>query len=170
MPDAYEFGAFHLEPREQRLLRGTLPVSLTPKTFDLLVDLVQHAGRLREKRQLLESLWPDAFVEEGNLTYTVSALRRALGDDPAHPQFIETVATKGYRFVAPVRALDEHPGREPARKVDLEERSPYPGLRSFTEDDAAVFFGREDEVNTLWTRDRRSRCHFSRSPLGSHHG
>jgi DNA-binding winged helix-turn-helix (wHTH) protein/Tol biopolymer transport system component len=99
----YEFGPFRLDPAERLLTREGQPAALTPKAFDLLVYLVERAGRLVEKRELMAALWPDAVVEEANLAYTVSALRKALGDGQEGEQFIQTVPTRGYRFVAAVR-------------------------------------------------------------------
>jgi DNA-binding winged helix-turn-helix (wHTH) protein/Tol biopolymer transport system component len=104
-----EFGSFQLDPPERLLLRGRQPVPLTPKAFDLLVYLVEHAGRLVTKRELLAALWPGTFVEETNLTFTISILRKALGDGQNGEQFIQTVATRGYRFVAPVSVLKDTP-------------------------------------------------------------
>ena len=98
----YEFGPFRLDSAERLLLRTGQPVSLTPKAFDLLLYLVGRHGRLVTKQELLSAVWPDTFVEEANLTYTVSALRKALGDGHDGEQFIQTVPTRGYRFVAPV--------------------------------------------------------------------
>ena len=91
----HEFGPFRLEAAERLLLRAGQPVSLTPKSFDLLVYLVEHAGRLVTKQTLMSALWPDSFVEETNLTFTVSALRKALGDGQDGDQFIQTVPTRG---------------------------------------------------------------------------
>ena len=73
----YEFGPFRLDSVGRLLLRGDHPVSLTPKAFDLLFYLVERHGRLVTKQELISALWPDAFVEEANLTYTMSALRKA---------------------------------------------------------------------------------------------
>ena len=98
----HEFGAFRLDSAERLLLRAGQPISLTPKAFDLLVYLVERHGRLVTKQELLSALWPDTFVEETNLTYTVSALRKALGDGQDGELLIQTVPTRGYRFVAPV--------------------------------------------------------------------
>ena len=95
----YEFGPFRLDPSERLLLRDGQPIALKPKAFDLLVFLVERPGRLVPKRELMEGLWPGTFVEEANLTYTVSILRRALGDQQGD-QFLQTVPTRGYRFVA----------------------------------------------------------------------
>jgi DNA-binding winged helix-turn-helix (wHTH) protein/Tol biopolymer transport system component len=98
----HDFGLFRLDSAERLLLRAGQPVSLTPKAFDLLVYLVDHAGRLVTKQALMSAMWPNSFVEEANLTFTVSALRKALGDGQDGEQFIQTVPTRGYRFVAPV--------------------------------------------------------------------
>jgi DNA-binding winged helix-turn-helix (wHTH) protein len=101
-PSVRQFGSFRLDAAERLLLREGQHVSLTPKAFDLLVYLVDHAGRLATKQELMNALWPDTFVEESNLVFTVSALRKALGDGQDGEQFIQTVPTRGYRFVAPV--------------------------------------------------------------------
>jgi serine/threonine-protein kinase len=112
---AYEFGPFRLDPAERLLLRDGQPVALTPKAFDLLVYLVERPGHLVERQVLMAALWPDAVVEEANLAYNVSAVRKALGDGQEGEQFIQTVPTRGYRFVAPVHALSRAPEARPAR-------------------------------------------------------
>ncbi|MEP6820501.1 MAG: winged helix-turn-helix domain-containing protein [bacterium] len=99
----YEFGPFRLIPKEGQLLRDNQSVALTPKAFDLLVVLVENSGHLIEKDELMKRLWPDSYVEEANLSVNVSALRRALGEDPNEHQFVETVPRRGYRFVADVK-------------------------------------------------------------------
>ena len=98
----YEFGPFRLEPAERKLSRNNEPLVLTPKAFDTLVLLVRNSGHLLEKEELIRALWPDSFVEEGNLTNNISLLRKALGDDPP---YIETVPKLGYRFIGAVRQL-----------------------------------------------------------------
>lgn len=114
----YRFGSFCLEPEERVLLRDSSPVPLTPKAFDLLLVLVEDHGHLVEKDQLMKRVWPDAFVEESNLTYNISILRRTLGEDGDGEGFIETVPKRGYRFVAPVREEQESPAAliEPGRR------------------------------------------------------
>jgi DNA-binding winged helix-turn-helix (wHTH) protein/tetratricopeptide (TPR) repeat protein len=106
--ERFEFGPFLLEPAERRLTAGSRHVSLTPKAFDLLLLLVEGAGRLIRKQDLLDRLWPGVFVEEVNLAQNVSALRKALGGD-GRESYIQTVAGVGYRFVAPVRTSDPRP-------------------------------------------------------------
>src|SRR5262245_1840963 len=101
----YEFGPFRLDVNERLLLRDGESVSLTPKAFDLLLALVERHGRLMEKEELFQTVWPDTIVEESNLTYNISHIRKALGDRENGQKFIETVPKRGYRFVAAVRAL-----------------------------------------------------------------
>jgi DNA-binding winged helix-turn-helix (wHTH) protein/TolB-like protein/Tfp pilus assembly protein PilF len=98
----YEFGLCRLDPAERRLLRDDQPVPLTPKCFDLLVILVENSGHLLEKEELMKQLWPDQFVEEANLSFNISSLRKALGEGQNGQRFIETVPKKGFRFVARV--------------------------------------------------------------------
>ena len=97
---SYEFGRFRLKPAERVLLREGEPVPLTPKVFDILVTLVEHGGQVVAKDDLMKRVWPNTFVEEGNLTQNISLLRKALGESPGGVQFIETVPRRGYRFVA----------------------------------------------------------------------
>jgi Tol biopolymer transport system component/DNA-binding winged helix-turn-helix (wHTH) protein len=99
----YEFGPFLLDPAERMLLRDGRPVPITPKVLDILLVLVQNKGRLLTKKELMDAVWPDSFVEEGNLTFNISSLRKALGEDRKEQQYIETVPRRGYRFVASVR-------------------------------------------------------------------
>ena len=101
----YEFGDFRLNPADHSLLSGGKPISLTPKSFEILVALIESNGRLVTKDELMKKIWPDSFVEEANLTVNVSTLRRALGDTAEHQQYIETVPKLGYRFIAPVTEL-----------------------------------------------------------------
>jgi Tol biopolymer transport system component/DNA-binding winged helix-turn-helix (wHTH) protein len=101
----YEFGDFRLDPAAKTLFCQNKPVALTPKVFDTLQFLVEHAGRLLEKDELMQNIWHDRFVEESNLTFNIKMLRRALQDDAHHPRFIETVPRRGYRFIAQVKQI-----------------------------------------------------------------
>ena len=100
----YEFGPYRLDPNERKLLRNNENVELPPKAFDTLVLTVRISGHLMEKDELIRTLWPDSFVEEGSLSNSIFLLRKALGEDP---QYIETVPKRGYRFVGPVRCLPD---------------------------------------------------------------
>jgi DNA-binding winged helix-turn-helix (wHTH) protein/Tol biopolymer transport system component len=102
---AYVFGAFKIDLATFELSRDDHVLTITPKAFDTLLMLVQNRNRAVGKDELMKAVWPDAFVSEDSLTQSVSVLRRAFGDDPAHPRFIVTVARRGYRFIAPVREI-----------------------------------------------------------------
>jgi DNA-binding winged helix-turn-helix (wHTH) protein/tetratricopeptide (TPR) repeat protein len=101
----YEFGPFRIDPVERLLLREGQPVHLTTKVFDTLLILVQATGHLIEKPELMRALWADSFVEEGNLTALIWALRKALGDEGGKHKYIQTVSRRGYRFVGDVREV-----------------------------------------------------------------
>ena len=101
----YEFGPFRLDSDERLLMRGAEVVQLMPKAFDLLLALVENPGRLQEKEELLRRVWPDTFVEEANLSYNISFIRKALADGEDGQRYIETVPKRGYRFVAEVRKV-----------------------------------------------------------------
>jgi TolB-like protein/DNA-binding winged helix-turn-helix (wHTH) protein len=106
--EVYEFGPFRLEPSERKLVCGNATVALTPKAFDTLHLLVRNSGHLLQKDEIIRSLWPDTFVEEGSLANNIFLLRKALGDNP---EYIETVPRRGYRFVGSVRRLPSPPPR-----------------------------------------------------------
>jgi DNA-binding winged helix-turn-helix (wHTH) protein/tetratricopeptide (TPR) repeat protein len=98
----YEFPPFRLDTAARQLLRDGQPVALTNKAADTLIALVERRGRLVGREELMQLVWPDAVVEDGNLSVTIFFLRKALGDDAEAPRFIETVPRRGYRFIAEV--------------------------------------------------------------------
>jgi DNA-binding winged helix-turn-helix (wHTH) protein len=100
------FGPFRLLTAERMLLEGDKPVRLGSRALDILIALVEHAGDLVSKRDLVEIVWPDTVVVEANLTVHVAALRRALGDGHAGNRYIVTSPGRGYRFVAAVTFAD----------------------------------------------------------------
>ena len=103
---AYRFGPFQLDCRERRLSRGCDVIPLRLKVFDTLRVLVENAGRLVTKQELLDTIWPETTVEENNLNHNVSVLRKALGEKATGQQYIETVPRVGYRFAATVEAAE----------------------------------------------------------------
>jgi TolB-like protein/Tfp pilus assembly protein PilF len=117
--EIYEFGEFTLDVIERRLLRGRVIIPLAPKALDVLVELLRHAGHLITKRELLELVWPESFVDEGVLAVHISALRKVFGDNTREPRYIATVPTVGYRFVCDVRivAQEEEPVITPQVRI-----------------------------------------------------
>lgn len=104
----YEFGPFHLDATRRVLLKEGKPLKLFPKEFDTLLALVEHNGEVLNKDQLMREVWPDAIVEESNVTTNISHLRKLLGENRGSHEYIVTVPGRGYRFVAGVKsAVDE---------------------------------------------------------------
>src|SRR5579863_378475 len=100
MNHLYRFGQFVLDSRRRTLSHADSPISLTPKAFDVLLFLVRNPNRLVTKEELLQAVWGDTFVEEGNLTQYIYNLRKALGDNSEDARLIVTIARKGYQFTA----------------------------------------------------------------------
>jgi DNA-binding winged helix-turn-helix (wHTH) protein/Tfp pilus assembly protein PilF len=107
MPTAasYRFGPFVLDGAAYRLFRNGEAVPLSPKIIDLLLYLAARPSALVSKDELFKAMWPDVAVTDNALTQAVSELRQALGDDPSSPTYVQTVARRGYRFIAPIEAL-----------------------------------------------------------------
>ena len=101
----YEFGPFRVDPDKQVLLREDQPVPITPKAFETLLILVRHSREVVSKDELMKAVWPDAFVEEANLSQNIFMLRKALGDTPEDRRYIVTLPGRGYRFTAEVRTV-----------------------------------------------------------------
>jgi DNA-binding winged helix-turn-helix (wHTH) protein/TolB-like protein/tetratricopeptide (TPR) repeat protein len=102
-----QFDDIRVETRNFKIFKANAMVPLEPKTFLLLTYLIENRDRLVEKRELLDAVWKDTAVTENSLTREIGKLRRALGDDPKTPNYIETVHTRGYRFIAEVREVDD---------------------------------------------------------------
>ena len=98
------FIPFCLDLADERLYRGKESIHLHPKAFAVLRCLTEHSGTLVAKPKLMEAVWPGLFVTEAVLTESIREIRKALGDDPKKPQFIETVHRRGYRFIGLVNA------------------------------------------------------------------
>ena len=114
----YEFGGFGLDSSKRHLTCDGEALALAPKTFDLLLFLVQSGGRALSKAELMHALWPDTFVEEANLSFQIFTLRKALGEDGAG--WIETIPKHGYRFTASVERPDDEaspPNTPPIRET-----------------------------------------------------
>src|SRR5215470_1361996 len=99
----YQFGSFRLDVTGRLLFRQGKMIPLAPKVAHTLLLLLENAGKLVDKEDLLKRVWPDAFIEEGSLTRTISVLRKTLGNKAE--EYIVTVPKRGYRFVAPVKEV-----------------------------------------------------------------
>src|SRR3954468_10183849 len=102
---SFRFGPYVVDAGSYQLFRGSQVIPLSPKIIDLLLYLAARQSALVPKDELFTALWPDVAVTDNALTQAVSELRQALGDDPAKPTYIQTVARRGYRFIAVVEPL-----------------------------------------------------------------
>lgn len=127
----YRFGPFTLDSGSFALCRNQTTVQLPPKLIDLLLYLVGRPATVVTKDELFKAIWPDVVVTDNALTQAVSDLRQALGDRSASPTYVQTVAKRGYRFIAPVEVLDPEPA--PSRAHHPRETSNLDATRAFTE-------------------------------------
>jgi DNA-binding winged helix-turn-helix (wHTH) protein len=98
----FRFESFELDPAEARLSKKNVSLTLRPKTFALLHYLLANSGHLVTRDKLCSALWPEVVVNEEGLTTCIYELREVLDDDRRTPRFVETVHSRGYRFIAPV--------------------------------------------------------------------
>ena len=94
------FGPFRLDPRQGLLFAGPREVALTPKAFATLQVLVERAGTVVTKKELMERVWPETHVDENNLAQSVLTVRRALADFDPSTEYVQTLSRRGYRFNA----------------------------------------------------------------------
>jgi len=126
----YEFGPFRVDPDKQALLREDKLVAITPKAFETLLVLIRHSREVVSKDELMKAVWPDAFVEEANLSQNIFVLRKALGETPEDRRYIVTLPGRGYRFVEEVRTVVqgvEDPVIEIRSEMVLEQTDGVPG-------------------------------------------
>jgi DNA-binding winged helix-turn-helix (wHTH) protein/Flp pilus assembly protein TadD len=135
--EMFQFGEFRVDPLDRTLRRNDLPVGLNRRAFDVLLYLVRNPGRVISKDELLKHVWPDAFVDENNLTQSISVLRRALEDRPGSNSYIATLPGRGYQFIVPVEVILQptalttvppqgdpvFPGSVPAGSVVVQQRT-----------------------------------------------
>src|SRR5215510_11638560 len=104
---AFSFAEFRVEPSTRRLTKGGEHLALNAKAFDVLLYLIENAGRVVSKDELLSTVWEGHFVEEANLAVQISSLRRVLGDRTNDPRFIATIPGKGYEFIGEMDGPEE---------------------------------------------------------------
>jgi len=131
----YRFDVFELDVDLYRLSRAGEPVAIGPKPFDLLLYLIQHAQRTIPKAELIREVWQAEAISDSSIPTCMTAVRRALGDDPDNPRFIQTVRGRGYRFIGSAVS-------EPETRTDSD-RQPVAASKSKT------FVGRQAEMASL---------------------
>src|SRR3984885_1181570 len=131
---AIAFGPYVLNPTQRVLLRGDRPVRLGSRAREILICLVERAGCVVSKNELIKRVWPETIVEEGTLRVHIASLRKILGEDRDRVRYVENVTGHGYRFVATVT----RPGNTPSPPPATEHANPTPTTR---------LIGRKDVVS-----------------------
>jgi Tol biopolymer transport system component/DNA-binding winged helix-turn-helix (wHTH) protein len=135
---AFLFDDVRVEPTAFRVWKGGATVPLEPKAFEVLLFLIHHRGRVVQKRELLDAVWRDTFVGENALTREIAQLRKALGEDARRARYIETVPTRGYRFIAEVQ---DSPAASTSNRAAARSAGPQ------AVEAAVPTFGEPDEVH-----------------------
>jgi DNA-binding winged helix-turn-helix (wHTH) protein len=171
----YTFGSYRLDGPSRVLTRSGTVVTLAPKTFDLLVLMAESGGRLLGKRELMDALWNGAFVEEANLSFQVTTLRKLLGEEGRG--WIEVVPKHGYRFTAPVERSpaikDTASGAVPVSPCQPELSRPTVGrLRSWSIPVGIVALVAATGIATwrVWRNEKRTHDAFQVLPETSYPG
>ncbi len=124
----YRFGPFQLDATAKVLLKDGEPVRLARKAVETLLALVENAGQVLTKEELMAAIWPDRVVDEANLAQNVAVIRRSLGAEKGAPGYIETFPGRGYRILGPISVAEEPTGVQPAQTLEVphpERRIPY---------------------------------------------
>lgn len=174
--NCYRFDDFYLDARNRRLLRNGEPISLNSKYLDALLLLVSNSGQLIEKQRIFEEVWDGVFVTDAALTQCIKDIRRQLGDDASNPRYIRTVPKHGYIFIGNAVDADDETDASYAGVASGSQVSsapapvarPYKFLDYYTERDASLFFGREQEVEAICSQilAHRSFVLHGRSGVG----
>lgn len=143
---SFRFPPFAFDPHSGELSLEGRRVKLHPQPAQVLRLLIRRAGEVITREEIQKEVWGDeTFVDfELGINSCIRQIRTALRDDAEHPRYVQTLPRRGYRFVAAVESVSRKTavGREP---------SPYPGLATFSEKDAPFFFGREEEIESVWS-------------------
>jgi len=152
--EIYEFGTFRISIAEGVLRRDNRIVPLTPKCFDTLLVLAQHGGSVVEKEKLMRAVWPNSFVEEGNLSQNIFTLRKTLGETAEGEQYIQTIPKRGYRLAVPVAETGPAVRTERAAAAQLQAVYGAPRRISYVIAASALVAAVLVAAHWVWPRDR----------------
>jgi len=146
---AYHFDNIILDLKNRQLRRNGDILALTSKYFDVLAYLVKHHGELATKKDLFNTVWSDVIVTDTALSQCIKDIRKQLGDNATQPRYIKTVPKHGYIFICDVREITDNDDISDQKLPDQVPVRPYKFLDYYTENDAKIFFGREEESQTI---------------------
>jgi len=158
----YRFDDIEVDGREFRVTKAGAPVRLEPKALELLLFLLGRPGRLVTKAEIQDAVWKDTAVTENALTRLVAQIRKALGDDAREARYVETVATRGYRFVATLEESPAAPSEGVASPGSVPRPRWTPGLRVAAILAGAIALGLAFLAVRAWT----TRGPSSEAPAG----
>jgi TolB-like protein/DNA-binding winged helix-turn-helix (wHTH) protein/Tfp pilus assembly protein PilF len=152
----YEFGPFRIDVGRRVVLREGQPVSLTSKSFDTLLVLVERRSEVVHKDELMKTLWPDTIVEENNLTQQISMLRKALGERAGEHRYVLTVPGRGYRFIAEVneggiRAQALIVGQDTTSRITVDMEQQHESLLSASKGNTKYLLDTSHAARRQWT-------------------
>src|SRR4030095_13112111 len=133
----YEFEDFRFDAEHLMLYRRGESISLAPKAAETLLVFIERRGQILSKEELIEQIWPDAFVEESNLFLYLSVLRKTLGNQKSGTPYLETLRRRGYRFNGTVQLISDGSWEEP-HSAPVQVIEPIDSFRSATTDSLAV--------------------------------
>ena len=148
--NTFFFGDWQVNPQSNSIQSGDIIRTLEPKAMDVLKLLCQHQGEVLTPDDIIRQCWGDIAIGDNPLHKVITQLRKALGDQASNPSYIETIRKRGYRTLAKVEFPIGHHTR--VTTEPWQGQSPFPGLRAFEANDANVFFGRGEQVDTLLNR------------------
>ena len=161
----YEFGPFRVDASERLVWRDGKRLPLTPKVFNTLLVLLQNAGRILTKEELMQRVWPDTAVEESNLARNVSTLRKLLGEERDEQHYIETIPWRGYRFAAEIRELRDESGTIDSLAVlPLINESPDPATDYLADGITESLIHKLSRVSGLKVMSRHSVFQYKERP------
>ncbi|MHB2148122.1 nSTAND1 domain-containing NTPase [Calditrichota bacterium LG25] len=162
----FRFGEFELDLKNRQLKKNNREIPLNSKYFDVLVLLVENQQQLTTKERIFDTVWKDTIVTESALSQCIKDIRKCLGDSAHHPTYIKTIAKHGYMFIADVEPVLSERFRK-AEKAESFTR-PYKFLDYFKEEDQHLFFGREKEIDLLFSKilAHRSFILYGKSGVG----
>ncbi|AJQ93457.1 winged helix-turn-helix domain-containing protein [Gynuella sunshinyii] len=137
-------GEWQVSPKTNTIRRGETVRQLEPRVMDVLVALSSQKGQPLSADEIVQQCWGNTEIGDNPVHKAINQLRRALGDKPSEPLYVETIRKRGYRIVAEL----SFPASETVTEL-WQNKSPFPGLRAFSSGDAAVFFGRNEQIVTL---------------------
>ena len=148
--EGYSFDGFYIDAVNRQLWRKGELLALNSKYFDVLLLLVSQSGKLVEKQRIFDEIWEGVFVTDAALTQCIKDIRRQLGDNASNPRYIKTIPKHGYTFIADaVQASEEDAITTHVITRQTDAPRPYKFLDYYTEQDAQIFFGREQEIETI---------------------